>query len=124
MKLEIFGMPLNEVLNIIEKVQSGTMDNKLCYIRQRSPRYEVVIAVKKYLPEKGLELPEEMPPNLDAVLRYCPVICVDAGRAVSAYRLIVTDNRHELTLKDRKGIVTYCKNCEEDNFWRHHQRLI
>jgi hypothetical protein len=31
--------------------------------------------MKKHLQEKVLELSEEIPPTLSAVLRYCPVTC-------------------------------------------------
>lgn len=64
MKVETFGMSLSEVLNAIERLQSGmkhvrleyvySVDAKLWYIRQWNLRYRVVIGVKEHFQEKGL----------------------------------------------------------------------
>ncbi|PSN51135.1 hypothetical protein C0J52_21614 [Blattella germanica] len=57
----------------------------------------VVLCEAMYLQGNSVELPEEIPPELVSVYKYCPITSVDVERSFSAYKLILSDKRHKFT---------------------------
>ena len=58
----------------------------------------------------GLCLPDECSESSTPVYKYFPITLVDEERTFSAYKYILTDNRHSLSPEniEKKILVTYC----------------
>lgn len=53
----------------------------------------------------------EFPVHLMKYLKYCPVSSVDVERSFSAFKLILTDKRHNFTIENlEKILVIYCES--------------
>ena len=66
-------------------------------------------SISKYLCGVRVSLPEECSESLVPVYKYCPITSVDVEKYFSAYKLILTDNRHNLSPENIERLaVAYC----------------
>lgn len=119
-KLESVGLPLIESTGIARsciedfKAITGSCGQmvleKIQQILNRNPGVKEIFRVSdvlKYMPNS--EIPEEIPSSLWSKYKYAPVTSCDVERSFSAYKLILTEKRHNFTPANlEKHLVIYC----------------
>ena len=100
---------LSESLKQVSGDLEERVANKLVMVLNKNPSYKTLVSIKNYLDGSCVELPQEIASGDVANFKYCPVTSVDVERSFSAYKLILTDKRRNLTpIHLEQMVVTYC----------------
>lgn len=119
-KLESVGLPLTESIEIAKsciedlKTIPGScgqrISEKIQQILNRNPGVKEIFRVNdvlKYMPSS--EIPEDIPSSLWSKYKYAPVTSCDVERSFSAYKLILSEKRHNFTPANlEKNLIIYC----------------
>lgn len=118
-KLETMGMPLTESalllgnsVDELRKVPGRVGDivaTKVEYVLNNNPDLSVLLDISNVLSGASPTIPETVKREFISKFKYAPITSCDVERSFSAYKLILTDKRHSLTVETmEKTIVAYC----------------
>lgn len=118
-KLETGSMPLTESMSLvtdaIQLIQNVPGDfgrvlkSKYDAVINRNPDFNVIAKIYNVLKGETIEGPEEVQPQYWSRFKYSPITSCDVERSFSAYKLILTDKRHQFTVQNlEKTLVIYC----------------
>lgn len=116
--LETSGATLNHSLKVMKSIADTLksapgeigrrVKDKIKCVFNKNPGFEKITQIDSYL-EGSPEDFSEVTPLLAPCFKYCPVTSVDVERSFSAYKLILTDRRQNLTADNlEKMLVSYC----------------
>lgn len=118
-KLEIIGLPLTEstdlVTTVTENLKTVTGDyeekvtHKMESVLKRNVHFSVLLKISKILKGEHVKGPREVLAHHWGKFKYAPITLCDVERFFSAYKLILTDKRHQFKIDNiEKTIVAYC----------------
>lgn len=119
-KLESGGVPLTDSIALTSSMLQGlhaapgpcgqVISKKIDDVLKRNPAFEDIVKVGKILSgENTLATEIQISGNFWSKFKYAPVTSCDVERSFSAYKLILTDKRHNLTIENlEKTIIVYC----------------
>ena len=117
--LESCGALLHDSLENINRVTCSLnstpgeigekIKRKVKMVLDSNPGLKKVQLISQYLCGVRVSLPEECSESVMPVYKYCPITSVDVERSFSAYKLILTDNRHNLSPENIERLaIAYC----------------
>ena len=117
--LESCGALLHGSLENINRVTSSlnstpgeigeNIKRKVEMVLNSNPGLNKIQSISQYLCGVRVSLPEKCSESLVPVYKYCPITSVDVERSFSAYKLILTYNRHNLSPENIERLaVEYC----------------
>ena len=119
-KLESVGLPLIKSTEIarscIEDLKAipgpcgQRISEKIQQILNRNPGVKEIFKISDVLKcTPNSKIPETIPSSLWSKYKYTPVTSCDVERSFSAYKLILSEKRHNFTPANlEKYLVTYC----------------
>lgn len=117
-KLESSNLSLNEAIEEINTVEKNVdaipgaiegVKEKFKYILNKNSGFSKLKKVNDFINGIGDDLPSEVPAEKAKYFKYCPVTSVEVERTFSAFKLLLTERRQNLTVQHlEKHIVIYC----------------
>ena len=118
-QLETLGLPLSEsthiASNFIEELYlvpglcGNKMKIKIQNVVKRNPDIEEIFQIGKIMRHETISSLMTVPFTLWSKYKNAPITSCDVERSFSAYKLILTDKRHQFTPENlEKNIVIYC----------------
>lgn len=118
-ELEAIGMPLTESVQIARSCINSLRETpgfcgskikmKIDNVLERNPGIREIFKLSKIIACKTTQPPEEIPSNLWSKYKFAPITSCDVERSFSAYKLILSDKRHQFTVSNlEKILVLYC----------------
>lgn len=126
-KLETQNLLLHESISIMKDAVAKSsqippnmptkLKKKLDNVLEKNPGYISLCQINDFINnEEHAILPATVPSSIVHNFKYCPVTSVDVERSFSAYKFILNDRRHNLTVQNmEKYIVIYCYNKNKGN---------
>ena len=119
-KMEEKGNSLKQQFSVIEEAENniqsarGKVGDKIrgkwASVLKKNPGYSVLKRLHHVMNGDKLDLPSEIELKNACTFSYAPITSVCVERSFSAFKMILTDKRHCLTVENlEKIIVMYCK---------------
>lgn len=120
-KIETKGMPLADSLMLVENIKDSLDEipgalrtellTKFNAVLQRNPAFNTISKINRILRNETTEedLDIEVKSCYWSKYKYAPITSCDVERSFSAYKLILSDKRHQFTVDNiEKVLVVYC----------------
>lgn len=118
--LEQRGLSLTKSINIVTSFKSslenipGNFGLEICKkfdrILNNNPDFNALHKISRIYCGENIEGPEEIDSKLWSKFQFAPITSCDVERSFSAYKMILTDKRHNMTTQNlEKLLVVYCE---------------
>lgn len=121
-QLETRGLALTESIQLMNKIRQmnselpelfpDKLKAKFERILNNNPGFEPLCQIDSFINGTGELLPKTISAHIAPKFKYCPVTSVDVERSFSAYKNILSDRRHNLTMENlEKYLIVYGYKC-------------